>query len=204
MRYGKSFKISFITVLLVIGLGILFSLISYNGHSKGNAVLPQLTDGQIAILKRYLSCTPYIGYDKKYEIWRKEASMAIELGSVSPIYRAKVLAESLASQMDLLPTDKDLIAFATVLVLRSDLIEWYGKHLDKDALFAFQKNHLGFFQVKENGKCMDYSFLPVSTLPIYYREIDLTYTWDEAVKRGLVVEGYVEGIFTEKVITNVP
>ena len=204
MRYRKGFKTSLITVLLVIGLGMVFSLVSYKGPSKGDVILPPLTDGQIAILKKYLTCTPYIGYDKKYEVWRREASMAIEFGSVSPVYRAKILAQSLASQMNMLPTDKDLLAFATVLILRSDLINWYRDHLDKDAMIVFQKTHVGFLQWREGGKCIDYSFLPLSRLPIEYRHIDITYTWDEAMRRGLVIEGYVEGIFTEKVLWSVP
>lgn len=151
-------------------------------------------------MQKYLECKPFIGYEKKYEVWHKEAEMALEMGAAAPIYRARQLADSLAPQLGMLPTDKNLIDFATVLVLRSDLIQWYAVHMDKKSFVDFEKTHTGFLHWREGGQCIDLSFLPLYILPYEYKSVDIEATWLQARRMGLEVEGYVDGIYTEQLL----
>jgi len=201
MRYGKGFRTSFFTVILVIGLGFVFSLLSRSPSPSSDASLPPYSAKQISILQRYLDCVPYIGYERLYDAWRMEAKTALDMDIViAPVYRAKNLASSLAPGLGLGPKDRELINFAMILVMREDLIKWYKEHLDKESFFSFQKTHVGYLHWNENGSCIDYSFIPISALPYRLRDIDIKATWDTARLMGIDVAGYVDGVYIEKVL----
>ncbi len=201
MRYGKGFKTSLTTVILVIGLGFIFSILSKGPSLSSTVVVPDFSDRQLTLMKRYLECKPYVGYRNLYEVWHKEAEDAIQFGeTVAPVYRAKNLARSLDITLKTSKNDPDLIKLATILVLRDDLIRWYANHLDKSSFILFQQAHVGYLRLSQDNKCVDYSFLPVSVLPYELKGIDIKNTWKEANKRGLAVAGYVDGIYIEKVL----
>ncbi|GEM_PF-2344390 len=201
MRYGKGFKTSFFTVILVIGLGFVFSLMSHRPSSQSYVSFPQYSHKQVKILQRYLDCKPYIGYENMYKVWRYEAHMAFEMNIVvAPVYRAKNIATSIAPRVGLPPDDKDLIAFANIIVMREDLISWYGKHVEQKSVRLFQKTHVGYLRWNEGNGCLDYSFLPIYALPYHLRNIDIEATWGKARQMGLTITGYVDGIYIEKVL----
>lgn len=201
MRYGKGFRISFTTVVFLIGLGFVFSILSYQPKGKQVVGMPPFSQEHIEILEEYLDCKPFIGYDGLYRVWREEAQMALNMGiSAGTSYRARLLAQAIAPRVLRSPSDIKLVEFAYILILREDLIEWYERNVDKEKLLLFKENHVGYLRWMENGECVDYSFLPIKILPYKLRSIDVDETWRKARLLGLVINGYVDGLFIEKVI----
>jgi len=201
MRYGKGFKVSFTTVVFLIGLGFIFSILSYQPKGKQVVGMPPFSREHIEILEKYLDCKPFIGYDGLYRVWREEAQMASNMGiSAGTSYRARLLAQAIAPRVSISPRDSKLMEFAYILVLREDLIKWYERNLDREKLLLFTKSHVGYLRWMEDGECVDYSFLPISYLPYKLRGIDVDETWRKARLLGLVISGYVDGLFIERMI----
>jgi len=201
MRYGKGFRVSFTTVVFLIGLGFIFSILSYQPRGKRAIGMPPFSQEHIEILEAYLDCRPFIGYDGLYRVWREEAEMALNMGiSTGTSYRARLLAQAIAPRVSRSPKDIKLVEFAYIIVLRDSLIKWYERNLDREKLLLFMESHVGYLRWMENGECVDYSFLPINYLPYKLRSIDIDETWRKARLLGLVISGYVDGLFIEKVI----
>ena len=201
MKYGKGFKVSFTTVAFLIALGFIFSILSYRPQWEQTVGMPSFSPEHIKILEKYLDCEPFIGYDGLYRVWREEAKTALNMGiSAGTSYRARLLAQAIAPRVSRSPRDSKLVEFAYILVLREDLIEWYEKNVDREKLLLFKASHVGYLRWVEDGKCVDYSFLPRSYLPYKLRGIDIDETWRKAHLLGLVISGYVDGLFIERVI----
>jgi len=201
MRYGKGFKVSFTTVVFLIGLGFMFSILSYQPKGEQTVGMPHFSKEHIEILEEYLDCEPFIGYDGLYRVWREEAEMASNMGiSAGTSYRARILAQAIAPRVSRLPSDIKLVEFAYILVLREDLIKWYERNVDREKLLLFKEGHMGYLRWTENEECVDYSFLPKKYLPYKLRGVDIDETWRKAHLLGLVISGYVDGLFIERVI----